>query len=325
MSNLTLSLVDVRQERLGCDNMNLKDYGYTTIQIETKGICNMRCEFCIFPSMTDRGSTLDSSLIFSLLSELDEGTIISLFRYNEPLLDERIFDFVDYANTHGLSTEVRTNGLLLTNGNIRKKIIAHMPNEFSISMLQTNKIDFALSRGTKVSFDSYLEGIQQYITESGTQPTIYVGCNFRKWYSPLKRLLGIEVNIPTISNIPEESYSGKFGVSISLKPFINAYKLTEFYPTSCLNPCMMDTLAVDSNGVVSPCCMTYGNMFPLGNLKDNTLGEILEQSKDTIANIRSGKNLPECCYRCQGQPTNRGAKFVSWYRELKKVLPLDRL
>lgn len=302
--------------------IRLSEYGFAAIQIETQGFCNMRCEFCVFPKMTDRGRTLSTNIIYTTLHKIDpsDNPMITLFRYNEPLIDPRIFTFIDYAKLRGLRTEIRTNGILLADKEIRDNLIAHPPTEFGISLLQTNEEDYQQSRGSRMSWNEYVQGIKDYLGESTTPTTLYIGCNFRKWYSPVKQLLGIEDSIPTIPGTPAEAYKVYFGYPLSLKPFFNVRKLTEFYPASEVIGCSMDTMAIDSNGIVSPCCMTYGDMFSLGNVNETPLEDILENSRERIADMRNGINLPECCLRCQGQPTRRGAMLNSIYRKVKRMV-----
>ena len=95
------------------------------VRIETINSCNSTCSFCPMniysPETKDRKVVkMDESLFKKIIAELIsvkyEG-MIKFYTENEPLLDKRIVEFVQYANDNlpnlkGI--QIDTNGLLLT-------------------------------------------------------------------------------------------------------------------------------------------------------------------------------------------------------------------
>ena len=90
------------------------------VQIETINRCNSDCDFCPvnYKDDTREFAKMPEEIFYSIikqLKDLDYSGYICLYDNNEPLLDKRIFDFVEYAKrelpkaTHFLFT----NGLLL--------------------------------------------------------------------------------------------------------------------------------------------------------------------------------------------------------------------
>jgi len=91
------------------------------VQIETGSTCNAACHFCPYHSEGRFRKTkfMDAALFHKIIDEL--GTIpeteeICLMGLNEPLLDERIYGFVEYATktVPQAKTLLYTNGFLLT-------------------------------------------------------------------------------------------------------------------------------------------------------------------------------------------------------------------
>jgi len=72
-------------------------------------------------------------------------------------------------------------------------------------------------------------------------------------------------------------------------------------------------LSVDANGSVAPCCLAYGDMLTLGNIKQDSLKNILEKTGKFVEGIRTGEKLPEICLICNGEPTRRGSLVASIY------------
>lgn len=101
----------------------------TAIEIETLNRCNGDCDFCPVNRRLDKREykVMDESLFYSIISqlkELDYNGYISAYSNNEPLLDKRIFDFVEHIKNE--LPQARnfffTNGILLTLDKFKKLI-----------------------------------------------------------------------------------------------------------------------------------------------------------------------------------------------------------
>ncbi len=100
------------------------DWGFVTvINIETITACNLRCSYCP-NSIYDRGLMINklmmkAELFYKIIDELAElgwAGLLAPHSYGEPLLDDRIIEFIRYAKTkiHNLQIDLFTNGELLT-------------------------------------------------------------------------------------------------------------------------------------------------------------------------------------------------------------------
>ena len=97
------------------------------VHIETRTKCNGICMFCAAASQyNSREDKKMPGIIFrkiiSDLSDINYKNRISLYCNNEPLLDDRIYDFIKFVkNKCPLAiVELKTNGVLLNEKNLKK-------------------------------------------------------------------------------------------------------------------------------------------------------------------------------------------------------------
>lgn len=102
------------------------------VEIETINRCNNDCSFCPANVKQDirHVTKMDRKLFEKIIGELEEMNYsgrISYFSNCEPLLDDRIFEFIEYGKKHlpNAYHSLFTNGLLL-NMEGYKKLIAHL-------------------------------------------------------------------------------------------------------------------------------------------------------------------------------------------------------
>lgn len=93
---------------------------FSAIEIETVNRCNNDCPFCPVNRNNDTRKPKKMSedlfrLLIDQLKSIDYRGSICLFSNNEPLIDERILDFIDYAKMHlpHAHHHLYTNAILL--------------------------------------------------------------------------------------------------------------------------------------------------------------------------------------------------------------------
>ena len=91
---------------MSLEKIKLSDYGFNQLQIETKAACNMACGFCPYPLRPDKESILDIEQVKSVIEQIraddERFKYVTFSQFNEPLLDNRIFDIVEHAQKHNL-------------------------------------------------------------------------------------------------------------------------------------------------------------------------------------------------------------------------------
>ena len=99
------------------EKVKLSNYGFKELQIETKAACNMACGFCPYPLKTDKESVLDIQQIKEVIEQIssydEKFRYVTFSQFNEPLLDNRIFEIIEHAQKNKLKVNFITNGLLL--------------------------------------------------------------------------------------------------------------------------------------------------------------------------------------------------------------------
>ena len=99
------------------EKVTLSNYGYKVAQIEINSNCNMACSFCPHPIKEDKTTKLPMQDIKNTIDQIDANDEkldhICFSQFNEPLLDNRIFEIIEYAQSCGFKVLMITNGLLL--------------------------------------------------------------------------------------------------------------------------------------------------------------------------------------------------------------------
>jgi len=83
-----------------------------TLQIEPTRKCNMSCKICMRENLNDRDSTLSLD-DFKKILKSGNFQYAGLHGWGEPLLNPRLFEMVEYAESQGIHTNLTTNGTLI--------------------------------------------------------------------------------------------------------------------------------------------------------------------------------------------------------------------
>ena len=98
------------------NKIKLSDYGFTILQIESTAACNMACSFCPYPLKEDKSSKMSIEDIKNIINQLnpddEKFKYVTFSQFNEPLLDKRIFELIEYVQSQGFKVLMITNGLL---------------------------------------------------------------------------------------------------------------------------------------------------------------------------------------------------------------------
>lgn len=96
-------------------------------------------------------------------------------------------------------------------------------------------------------------------------------------------------------------------IRLKIKPFMYGRRIAEFYPASHSISCRNRMLGILADGSVVPCCLIYGSNLALGNVRDKSLHDILEDADLILRGLRGrSSSQPLICRKCLGQPTRRG-------------------
>ena len=188
--------------------VDIADYGYTILQVETVSACNMACTFCAYPTREDKLSIMPDDIVRRAISSIDplgKGLqYINFSQFNEPLLDARLPQFIDFAHERGFRVQIITNGLLLRKPTISRRLLDTPPDFLKISVQTPDRAQYEAERGVNLDFDLYIEGIHRFLVDARNAPfkiVVDVGCNFLtpagEWG---RRILGLRRGDPSVPN-----------------------------------------------------------------------------------------------------------------------------
>lgn len=118
-------------------------------------------------------------------------------------------------------------------------------------------------------------------------------------------------NIAQYNDEPNQAFELAYRISdkitVSYKQFVNGRRIQNYYPVK-YGKCENWNLGVLADGRVVMCCYDYDGFTAMGNIKDDSLENIMARSRGDIEDMRvGGKFKYDGCARCMGSPTLHGA------------------
>jgi radical SAM protein with 4Fe4S-binding SPASM domain len=286
------------------------------IQIQTISSCNGHCSFCPYPVMSKKltQGVMPEDLFYKIINELLKVPLTTNFTFelhNEPLLDNRVFEYIKYIKLNGhKQCSIVTNGQLLNKFKI-EDIVASKLNNLTISLnaytSETYRsicgLDFdrIMDNISLMLSNSYLRkrlGLSFVITEQ-TVDEISQAINY--WHQRGVRTRTLELlnragTLPNYESMklrkkaPSPSFSKKFGRKV-----VN----TIISLTGCYEA--FHKIVILFNGDVILCCHDWNRTTVLGNVKESSINEIWNSPKmnETRRLILKKKySQIECCKNC---------------------------
>jgi len=219
---------------MNSNSLNISNYGFSVVQIETMSICDMNCKFCAYPKRNDKGQTLPEPTILSVLDSLsaDESVkYITFNQLNEPLLDKRIYGFIKYARNQKLKVMLVTNGISFRSKDVISHLVDSNPEYVKVSVQTLNPELFGNARGINYSFQKYKEGIFEFLkaAENGTSKILVdMACNFLSGKKKLKRLLfGLSTGDPSVYNTIDDLRDDIKEFLKELQGYLKSFRLND--------------------------------------------------------------------------------------------------
>ena len=263
----------------------------TRLWIEPTSFCNLKCIMCPNKELSrkDKGF-MEFSLFKKIIDEISFfAHDVNLFHRGESLLHPQIFKMIKYAKNKGLSTRLNTNATLL--------------DEKRSYEIFNSGLDFL-----SFSFDGY---------EKKTYEKIRVGADFEKTldniinFLLIKKKLGKNSPYVTFTVIEfsedssirakkdvKEQFIKKFN-SLPLDHFVirsphnwsGAYNTEEMTSNKSFCCCTFPwySLTVFWDGSVLPCPQDFFGKLILGNVKDSSLEDIWNGSREIFLREKLSK------------------------------------
>ncbi len=145
---------------------------FRRIHLELTNRCNFSCAFCPDGKMTRKRGTMDVALAFSALdqiADLDLAEKVTFHVMGEPLLHPQFFSILDHARERGISVGLTTNGALLRPDTIQKLADRDL-FQIDISLQTPDPESFHATRGGRIAFDAYREGLLDLLAACAARP-----------------------------------------------------------------------------------------------------------------------------------------------------------
>jgi radical SAM protein with 4Fe4S-binding SPASM domain len=250
-----------------------------TVQCEVSQLCNLKCNYCIQPSLKGKHKELMKFETFSLLCRQ-----ISLFRnklrqfnfagWGEPLINPRLPRMVEFLKALGITENIAivTNGLLL-NPKLTRSLVAAGVDHFRISLqgmssqryleVSKKKMDFEKLVGKIGYLYEHKGNAQVSVKLADAEMTREDEAEFYATFDGISDRAYVEYIQPVFGKGNGEHHVSKFGKSH------DAIKV-------CPQPFYM--LAVTALGDVLPCC-SYFDPLALGNVHGELINKMWSRDK----------------------------------------------
>ncbi len=299
--------------------------------IELTNICNFRCTFCPSVSLKRPRMNMDIELAVKVVHDLVEmghHHPIRVHLLGEPLLFPYFAEFVMATHELGQTITLATNGSRFQLDRINMLFETKL-DEIVISLNTPDKEVYKTQRGTKLGFEDYIAGIEEFIAElirRGPPPKTSINLLYdgNKAEDPtelrrvrcmaddfinLTRKLGgrplpsADEAIHLDPNRPNEGNATKLAL------FEGLYlQWTPYHDWGGGNPPPTDQhfcvlpwqhLVVLANGNVTACCLDSEGKIVLGNARNQSINDIW--SSDELQRIRAGfKGMKAVHPLCKG-------------------------
>lgn len=297
--------------------------------------CNLRCKYCHVAAETEKSTDkyIDPTIIKNIFVE--DIHSISIAGGEPFVMKGRLYDFIDKAQKYVKNIAITTNGILITDDDLKKLKEKKIRLQFSVDGLE-HYHDGIRGRG---NFKRTLKNIKKTINY-GLSVNILTTVS-RENLSDIPQFLefidtldidnihllhftpkGRGTALPEVEMQPEEWMKFVDQVKNSTKHvrtwiqprFIKPEDLAKLDPERTINKCnhlKYDFAYLDlESGDVYPCGLAYGTELCIGNLIENSLPEIVNKHLETVNEL-----LPKECIACSYEKACAGgAKCYALYR-----------
>jgi radical SAM protein with 4Fe4S-binding SPASM domain len=290
-------------------------FGYPIhASVEATNLCNLNCPMCSTNkefSQRKRGR-LEFGNFKKVIDELGQYLyVVGPFNLGEPLLHDRIFDMIAYAEKKNVATILSTNGNLMSK-EISGKMIDSGLEKLTISLDAASRETHDKNRPGG-NFGQVINNIKLLVSEKkkrkSSRPFISLMMIVMKnneqeigAFKKLARELGVDKCVLTAYWEQKLGDSAGERSSVLLKPGGD-------HCTEELDPDLVVTdtcrwawsgSVINWDGNVVPCCFDYNETYVIGNIRQQSFKTIWNNERYRMLrkNIKRGRKNPQLCARC---------------------------
>ncbi len=161
--------------------------------IEMTNFCNMHCTFCPSDLLTKKRQHISENDINKFLDQIHELNLHSPILCNvlgEPLLNKKIFEFLDSFRESGHPVTLITNMSLLKDNAVLRRLLLYENLTLALSLQTPNRKSYRMRKYSQLSFKDLFRIMYQTIEEkfkigSKTRLELHIASNYILKHDPL--------------------------------------------------------------------------------------------------------------------------------------------
>jgi hypothetical protein len=163
-----------------------------TVFIELTSHCNMHCEFCPSDILRRDRNHIDDARVRGFLDQLHALGLhppVLLNVMGEPLLNKRVYEYLDLLEREGHQVTLITNMTMLTDKAVQREILKHGNVTLALSLQTATKVSYRRRGYPRLPFRDFFALIYDVVEEkfrlgSGTRLEIHIAANYVVGHDP---------------------------------------------------------------------------------------------------------------------------------------------
>jgi len=240
------------------------------ITIEPYNVCNLRCVMCPYSKMKRKKELMSMELFKKIVGEAKElgFTTATLQMYSEPLLDPHLIERIEFVKSLGMKAGFFTNAMLLDE---------KMADRLLDSGLDF--IKFSVDAGSKEDYDKIRIG-GDWERVKNNIISFYKKRQARGMGNPRITVFMIKQQSNEKNIASHKAFWSEWSDDVNISAVDNRAEDKSRELHGIAYPCFEPNHpTVLSNGNLVLCCLDYEGEMVLGDLKKQSLKEIMESEK----------------------------------------------
>lgn len=268
---------------------------FQKVYIEISDVCGCECSFCPSPNIAKFGA-MDLEVYKSILSQIKGKTkAICLHILGDPLANASLDLYLNLALDSNFNIDLVTTGKYLKNHDFATLCKVHQIS-FSLSAFLDKNAKFK---------DDYIDNLLEFCKFKNTiNSEIFINFRVQKHMLNLDKFHLIKDKFEQFFGVKIDYQNNRF--RLGYKIFLNFKEYFEWREPNSQNIqkyChgLISQIGIKSSGVVVPCCIDANADIKLGDIKKQSLDEVLNSAKAVaiVDGFKQGKAIEELCKKCE--------------------------
>ena len=268
---------------------------FQKVYIEISDVCGCECSFCPSPNIAKFGA-MDLEVYKSILAQIKGKTkAICLHILGDPLANANLDRYLNLAFDSNFNIDLVTTGKYLKNHDFAMLCKAHQIS-FSLSAFLDKNAKFK---------DDYIDNLLEFCKfKNAINSEIFINFRVQKHMLNLDKFHLIKDKFEQFFGVKIDYQNNRF--RLGYKIFLNFKEYFEWREPNSQNIqkyChgLSSQIGFKSSGVVVPCCIDANADIKLGDIKKQSLDEVLNSAKavSIVDGFKQGKAIEELCKKCE--------------------------